>query len=107
MKRILVIIGIMVLPFSTTTLFANMGDPKSKVAATATTENKLSEDEILRLKKRVEEIRNMDKSKLTIEQKRELKKELKTIKKSFRRDTAVIYIGGSTLLIIILLIILL
>jgi hypothetical protein len=107
MKRVLVMISIMILPLSTATLFANIGDPKPNTVAPEKKENKLSEQEMIRLKKRVVEIRDMDKTKLTVEEKRELKKELKMIKKSFRRETAVIYIGGSTLLIIILLLILL
>lgn len=106
-KKVMILISIFMIPLSSATLFANTGDPKPNTVAPETKENKLSEQEINRLKKRVEEIRDMDKSKLTTAQKHELKHELKMIKKSFKRDTAVIYIGGSTLLIIILLLILL
>lgn len=80
---------------------------KDKIAASDKTENKLSEEEISRLNKRVEEIRDMDKSTLKPEEKRELRKELKGIKENIRRDGGYIYIGGGTLLLIIILIILL
>jgi hypothetical protein len=70
------------------------------------TENKLSEEEAIRLTRRVEEIRDMDKTDMAAKEKRELRKEVKIINKSVR-DGGVIYIGTGTLLIIILLIILL
>jgi hypothetical protein len=68
-------------------------------------ENKLSAEEITCLKNRVEEIRNMDKSKLNSAEKRELRNELKGIKESVRRSDGVIYISGGTLLLIIILVI--
>jgi len=81
---------------------------KDNIAVPDKTENKLSEEEINRLTKRVEEIRDMDKSNLSLSEKRELKKELKGIKENIRRDAGgYIYIGGGTLLLIIILLILL
>ena len=80
---------------------------KKDIAAPDKTENKLSEEEITRLTKRVEEIRDMDKSDLKAGEKRELKKELKGIKENIRRDGGYVYLGGGTLLLIIILIILL
>jgi len=49
----------------------------------------------------------MDRSKLTVVEKRELRKELKGIKESVKKDGTIIVISGSTLLIIVILIILL
>jgi len=70
-------------------------------------ENALSADDIKTLNLRVEEIRDMDKSDLTLVEKRELRNELKTIKKDLRQSNGAIYIGTGTLLLIIILIILL
>jgi peptidoglycan hydrolase CwlO-like protein len=67
-------------------------------------ENKLSEEEIARLTKRVEEIRDMDKRDLTAKDKKELKKELKEIKKDIG---GTVYIGAGTLVLLIVLAILL
>lgn len=82
------------------------GDFKS-TAISDKKENKLTAEEVARLKNRVEEIRDMDKSHLTIQEKRELKTELKTIKKKMWRDGGYVYIGTGTLILIIILIILL
>lgn len=71
------------------------------------TENKLTEEEISRLTRRVEEIRDMDKANLTTMEKKELRKELKGVKENIRRDGGYIYIGGGTLLLILILVILL
>lgn len=76
-------------------------------AVKESTENKLSAEEINRLTMRVKEIRDIDKSTLSTEEKREMKKELKEIKKTARSNGSFIYIGGGTLLLILLLIILL
>ena len=75
--------------------------------ATTETRSKLSEEEISNYRARVEEIRDMDKSEMTVSEKKELKNELKDIKATMHKDGTYIYIGGSTLLIIILLLILL
>lgn len=69
--------------------------------------SKLSEEEISNYRARVEEIRDMDKSELTVSEKKELKTELKNIKETMRRDGTYLYIGGSTILIIIILLLLL
>jgi maltose-binding protein MalE len=83
---------------------------KSSTKATETsaeTRTKLTEEEISNYRSRVEEIRDMDKSELTVSEKSELKTELKDIKATMHKDGTYIYLGGSTLLIIILLLILL
>ena len=109
MKKVILFVFIMIFTLSASTTFANKSDKKAadKLAVPVKTENKLSEEEMSHLTKRVEEIRDMDKSDMTVKEKRELRKELRTIKENVRRDGGYIYIGGGTLLLIILLIILL
>jgi hypothetical protein len=95
---------------SATTAFAAKTDLKNgpdNLAVPNKTENKLSEEEISRLNRRVEEIRDMDKSAMTGKDKRELRKEIKTTKENVRRNDGVVVIGVSTLLLIIILVILL
>jgi len=82
------------------------GKTSDNSAALAKTENKMSSEEVARLTKRVEEIRSMDKSEMTVTEKRELRKEVKGIKENVRKNGEVIYISGGTLLLIILIIIL-
>ena len=98
---------LMIFMFSVTMAFA--GEVKAasdNTAAVVKTENKLSAEEIASMTKRVEEIRNMDKSNLTSVEKRELRKEVKGIKENVRKNGEVIYISGGTLLLIILIILL-
>lgn len=101
---------VIALIFTMSSTFAFAADRKSnsdKSAAPAATENKLSEVEISRLTSRVEEIRNLDKSEMSLKEKSELKKELREIKKNVEKSGGTIYIGGATLILIIILIILL
>ena len=110
MKKIILFAFVIIISISASTAFAVKPDTKSateKPAIPAKTENKMSEEELSRLTKRVEEIRDMDKTNMTVKEKRELKKEVKSIKENVKRDGGYIYIGGGTLLLIILLIILL
>jgi hypothetical protein len=110
MKKTILFVLIMILSLSASTVFASKSDTKSapdNLAVPGKTENKLSEEEISRLTKRVEEIRNMDKTEMTGKEKRELKKELKSIKENVKKDGGIIYIGTGTLLLIIILVILL
>jgi hypothetical protein len=95
---------------STAIVFGN--NSNSKIATTSVIlsnnkENKLSTEEINCLKNRVEEIRHMDKSRMSKIEKAELRNELKGIKESVRRSDQVIYIGGGTLILVIILIIIL
>jgi len=85
----------------------NLKSTSENSAVTVITDNKLSAAEVTTLTARVDEIRNMDKSNMTVTEKRELRKELKGIKENVRRDGGVIYIGGGTILLIVILIILL
>jgi predicted trehalose synthase len=109
MKKSIILVYLMILSLGASSAFAAGSDKKTSdnPAIPDKTENKLSEDELSRLTKRVEEIRDMDKSDLTAKEKRDLKKELKAIKETVRRDGGYIYIGAGTLLVIILLVILL
>lgn len=109
MKKVLFFIFVVIFSVSASTAFAGNTEKKSDTdkIVPAKTENKLSEEELGRLTRRVEEIGNMDKSEMSGKEKRVLKKELKGIKENVRRDGGYIYIGGSTLLLIIILIILL
>jgi uncharacterized protein YxeA len=110
MKKIILFTLIMVFTMGASTVFASKPDPKTttdNLAAPVKTENKLSEEELSRLTKRVEEIRDMDKTNMTAKEKRGLKKELKEIKTNVRKDGGGIYIGVGTLVIIIILLIIL
>jgi cytochrome c-type biogenesis protein CcmH/NrfG len=110
MKKTMFFICILVFSLSASTAFATITDTKytsHNLAITDKKENKLSEEEVSRLTKRVEEIRNIDKSTLNFKEKRELRRELRGIHENLRRDGGVIYISGGTLLLIIILVILL
>ncbi|GET34488.1 hypothetical protein PbJCM13498_33510 [Prolixibacter bellariivorans] len=101
---------VMIFTLSASMAFGNSTNLKSdseKSAVPAKTENKLSAEEISRLTKRVEEIRSMDKTNMTVKEKREMRKELKEIKKNVKRSGGTIVIGGVSLLLIIIIIILL
>ncbi len=75
-------------------------------------EVKISEEELSQIAKRVEEIRQMDRSKLTAEKKRELRQELREYRERFHREgyrqggTVIIFGGGGLVLIIVLIILL-
>ena len=110
MKKIIFFVLAMVFVLSSTFAFASKSDKTTdsdKLAVPVKTENKLSDEEIDRISKRVEEIRKMDKSDLTGAEKSELKSELKEIKKDVKKAGGTIYIGGATLVLIIILILIL
>jgi hypothetical protein len=107
MKKLLLFVFVTIFSLSTLTSFAGIESNTKNLAVPDKTENKLSSEEISRLTNRVEEIRDMDKTDMTAKEKRDLRKELTTIKKNVKRSGGYVYIGGSTLLLIILLIILL
>ena len=109
MKKTIFLVCVMIFSLAATSAFASKSAPKRATdnpAVPIKTENQLSEDEISRLTKRVEEIRNMDKSDLTITEKRELRNELNTMKEKAKKQGGYIYISAGTLLLIIILIIL-
>jgi peptidoglycan hydrolase CwlO-like protein len=108
MKKIMFFVLAMVFVMSSTLAFAGKNDRTSdKNAVPVKAENKLSDAEVDRITKRVEEIRKLDKSELTATEKSELKSELKEMKKDVKKAGGTIYIGGATLLLIIILILLL
>ncbi len=59
------------------------------------------------LMNRINEIKAMDKSSLSLAEKKELRKELKSIKKEFKKEFKGVYLSVSVIIIIILLLILL
>jgi len=105
MRKTIFIAAMMIFTLGATTTFASNADLNS--VAPAATENKLSAEEVSRLTKRVEEIRDMDKSEMTLAEKHALRKELKGIKENVRKNGGVIYISGGAILLIILILILL
>lgn len=109
MKRAIYFVIVMFFTLSTTMVFANKSDSGSENETTVPvkTEKQLSDDEVERITERVKEIRTMDKSDLTTEEKIELKKELKEMKRDVKKAGQGIYIGGTGLIIIIILLILL
>jgi hypothetical protein len=110
MKKSILFVLIMFFSLSASTAFAAKTDPKistDNLVVPDKSENKLSDEEISRLNKRVEEIRDMDRSEMTGKDKRDLRKELKATKENVRRSDGTVVIGVSTLLLIIILVILL
>jgi len=106
MKKTLFVVLFMI--FSMSASFVLAGKSVSdKSAIPVKKENKMTEEEMSRMINRVEEIRNMDKTNLSVIQKRELKNELKTMKERVRRGGGVIYISAGALIIIIILLIIL
>lgn len=104
MKKTIFIALLMIFSLGASTAFAGKSDSKS--IAPAATENKLSTEELSKMKNRVEEIRKMDKSEMTVTEKRELRKESKGIKENVRKNGEVIYISGGTILLIIIILLL-
>ena len=110
MKKTFFIVLIMIFTLGATTAFATNSDPKNGTENPAIPdkkENKLTEEEISRYIKRVEEIRDLDKRNLTAQEKTELRKELKEIKKEMRSDGPYIWVGGVLLIVLIVLLIVL
>jgi len=110
MKKTILFVLILMFSVGTLTAFGAKTDGKTSpdnLAVPEKKENKLSEEEISRLTKRVEEIRDMDKTNMTVKEKRELRKELKGIKENVKRDGGYIYIGTGALILIIILIVIL
>jgi hypothetical protein len=110
MKKFILFAFLFIFSLGASTVFAANSGPDSKkdnLVVPDKKENKLSDEEMSRLTRRVEEIRDMDKTNMTVKEKRELKKELKGIKENVRRSGGVVYIGAGTLVLIIILVILL
>lgn len=109
MKKSIGFTLVMILIMSATAAFAGNKNEKSdsEKATSPVIENKLSEEELDVMRDRITEIKDMDKSEMNSSERKELRKEVKEIKKDIKKGGGTIYIGGATLLVIILLIILL
>jgi peptidoglycan hydrolase CwlO-like protein len=108
MKKTFFFVIVMIFTLSSTFAFA--ADRKSNSensAVPVAAENKLSEVELSRLTNRAEEIRNLDKTSMTVKETRELKKEARGIDKNVAKNNGTIIIGGTTLILLIILLILL
>lgn len=106
MKKIILFALMFIFSLGALTAFAGTSDKKDNPAVPEKTETKLSAEEMSRLTKRVEEIRDMDKTNMTVKEKREMRKELKGIRETVKKDGGYVYIGTGTLLLIILIVIL-
>ena len=106
MKRTLFFVIVLILSMGSISIFASgkTVNSNTEMLAIPMSENKVMEEEIRNMNERLEEIRDLDKSELSSKDKKELKKELKDMKK---KKGGAIYIGGTTLLLIIILIVLL
>jgi len=110
MKKTIFFALLMIISMSASTVFAGNLNSKNSIenpAIPAKTETKLTEAQATKLKDRVEEIRDMDKSDMSAAEKLELRKEVKEIKQTMKKDGGYIYIGTGTLILIIILIIIL
>ena len=110
MKKTIFFALLMIMSMSASTVFAGNLNPKNSVenpAIPAKTDTKLTEEQVAKLKDRVEEIRDMDKSDMSAAEKLALRKEVKEIKQTVKKDGGYIYIGGGTLILIIILLIIL
>ncbi len=85
-----------------TTAFSKTTEPTSIPAST-----KEVPAEVKTMLNRLEEIKNMDKSSMTRVEKKELRKEVKTIKKTLRSTGNGVYLSVGAIIIIVLLLILL
>lgn len=104
MKKTIFIALLAIFSFGTAPAFAT----SAKATETATEANsKLTSEEVTALTTRVEEIRDMDKSAMTLSEKSELKSELKEIKETMKSSDPYVYIGGSSLIILIIVLIIL
>lgn len=102
MKRIIYSFAlIFTLAISSNTVFA--ADKSNKVKTEMTAEQKV---ELQRITNRVEEIKALDKSELSRDEKKALKKELKELKAEARAMGGGVYLSVGAIIIIILLLIL-
>jgi hypothetical protein len=106
MKKLSYYILILVFTMSAAMLQAATEKPAEVATAPEEMENYLTEEEVELLTMRVEEIRDMDKSNLTSEEKRELRHELKDIRKELQRG-GYVYVSVGTLIVVLLVLLLL
>ena len=104
MKKNIFCLSLIVLSF---VMFPNSVMAKEKAPIHASVENNEMPPEIRVMIDRLNEIKDMDKSSLNRLEKRELRKEVRAMKKSVRASGNGIYISSGAIIIILLLIIIL
>jgi Flp pilus assembly protein TadB len=111
MKKIIVLAFFAIVALNATTVLAD--EPKVNTTSSSTTiqtdQSQLTAEQMQQMVTRVYEIRDMDKSHLTLEQKKGLKSELRSIKSKLQsqKDPVVFVASGSAILLIIILLIIL
>lgn len=111
MKRVFFFITLLMFTLGSSIAFADNatfpGLSKNPVVNVKGGDSQITAKEAQAMLDRIDEIRAIDKSDLTKVEKAELKKELKDMKQSIRKDGGYIVIGTGTLVLIIILILLL
>ncbi len=111
MKRVYFLISLLMLAFGSTVTLANDAastiNTKKPAVHSKSGDHQITANEAKVMVERIHEIRDMDKSNLTKNERAELRKELKDMKQSIRKDGGYIVIGTGTLVLIIILILLL
>lgn len=111
MKRIFFFITLLMFTFGSSLAFADNATSaefsKNPVVHSKGGDSQITAKEAQVMLERIDQIRDMDKSDLTKIERAELKKELKDMKQSIRKDGGYIIIGTGTLVLIIILILLL
>jgi hypothetical protein len=112
MKKTLILVSLAIFLSGMTDLLASdskalPGERKNEMLVSENKNDRLSDEDIRQLELRVLEIRDMDRSVLTDEEKLELREELRDIGQAVKQPYVYISIGGGTILLIILLILLL
>lgn len=111
MKKIFFYLTLLLFTFGASFTFANPVDASVKTKNPAVYakggDHQITAKEAKAMLERIQEIRAMDRSDLTKTEKTELRKELKDMKQSIRKDGGYIVIGTGTLVLIIILILLL
>ena len=104
MKRILAIVFFTIIGLNTAQVSAQQSESNdvalanSEQASSSTT----TQEEIQAISDRVSEIKNMDKSNLTLAQRKELRQELVLLKEKSKKANAGIWIGSSAALILVI-----
>jgi len=106
MRTILRFVFFVILAFNAV---SSLAKSELKRAKETTAENRMSSLEVNRISARLHEIRNMDMSKLSSEEKRDLRKEVNNMKQEMQKSRPgyYIYLSLGAIIIIILLLLLL
>jgi hypothetical protein len=110
MKNIFLFVCLLFFSLNASTILAS--DLKAELksenpAIVENNENKMAEAESNPLEIRIQEIRDMDKSEMTAEERQELRKELKDIREEARQPGGGVYISVGALIVVLILILLL